>query len=149
MTSALSTTRTASLRWLVQTRSSLQSVSGGGGGRESEPARLLATPVEIGNRVVVVLVGESLEDRDDALDGLLAQLLVVLPIALLVSAGVGYLVAGAALRPVEAMRSRAAEVSSERPGQRLPLPRARDEIRRLGETLNAMLGRLEAGLARG
>jgi len=117
-------------------------------GGESEPARLLATPVEIGNRVVVVLVGASLEDRDDALDGLLAQLLVVLPIALLVSASVGYLVAGAALRPVEAMRRRAAEVSAERPGQRLPLPRARDEIRRLGETLNAMLGRLEAGLAR-
>ena len=117
-------------------------------GGESELARLLATPVEIGNRVVVVLVGASLEDRDDALDGLLAQLLVVLPIALLVSASVGYLVAGAALRPVEAMRRRAAEVSAERPGQRLPLPRARDEIRRLGETLNAMLGRLEAGLAR-
>ena len=115
---------------------------------ESEPARLLAIPVESGNRALVVLVGASLEDRNDALDGLLAQLLVVLPIALLVSAGVGYLVAGAALRPVEAMRRRAAEVSSERPGQRLPLPRARDEIRRLGETLNAMLGRLEAGLAR-
>src|SRR3970040_9772 len=112
MTSALSTTRTASLRWLVQTRSSLQSVSGGGGGRESEPARLLATPVEIGNRVVVVLVGESLEDRDDALDGLLAQLLVVLSIALLVSAGVGFLDACAALRrgasTVTPMRGRSA-----------------------------------------
>ena len=60
----------------------------------------------------------------------------------------GYLLAGAALGPVEAMRRRAEEVSSERTGQRLPLPAARDEIRRLGETLNAMLARLEAGIAR-
>jgi signal transduction histidine kinase len=46
------------------------------------------------------------------------------------------------------MRRRAEDVSSERTGQRLPLPAAYDEIRRLGETLNAMLARLEAGLER-
>jgi signal transduction histidine kinase len=40
------------------------------------------------------------------------------------------------------MRRRASEVSLERHGERLPLPAARDEIRRLGETLNAMLDRL-------
>ena len=40
------------------------------------------------------------------------------------------------------MRRRAAEVSLERDGERLPLPAAHDEIRRLGETLNAMLDRL-------
>ena len=46
------------------------------------------------------------------------------------------------------MRRQAAEISSERADQRLPLPPARDEIRRLGETLNDMLDRLEEGLAR-
>ena len=117
-----------------------------GGAREE--VRMLATPVEIGDRVEVVLVGESLEDRDDALDGLLTQLLLVLPIAVLLSSGIGYLVARAALRPVEDMRGRAAEISAETPDRRLPLPRAHDEIYRLGETLNEMLGRLDAGLAR-
>jgi two-component system OmpR family sensor kinase len=96
----------------------------------------------------VLVVGASLEDRQEALDGLLTQLFVVGPLALVVTAGAGYFLAGAALRPVEAMRSRAAEVSSERPGTRLPLPAANDEIRRLGETLNEMLARLEAGIAR-
>jgi heavy metal sensor kinase len=95
-----------------------------------------------------LVVGSSLEDRDEAVEGLLAQLLIVGPAALLLSSLAGYLLATAALRPVEAMRRRAGEVSSEQTGQRLPLPRARDEIHRLGETLNAMLGRLEAGLAR-
>ena len=112
-----------------------------------EPARLLVTPVATNQKTLVLVVGASLEDRADALEGLLAQLLVVGPLALLLASIAGYFLAAAALRPVEVMRRRAAEVSSERPGQRLPLPNAKDEIRRLGETLNDMLGRLEAGLA--
>jgi two-component system, OmpR family, sensor kinase len=115
---------------------------------EGESARLLVTPVETGRTRLVVLVGASLEDRDEALAGLLAQLLVVGPVALLLTSVGGYFLAGAALRPVEAMRARAAEISSERADRRLPLPPAEDEIRRLGETLNDMLDRLEDGLAR-
>ncbi len=105
-----------------------------------EPMRLLVTPT--------VVVGASLEDREEALDELLAQLLVVGPLALLLASAAGYALATAALRPVEAMRREAAEISGDAAGRRLPLPRARDEIRRLGETLNAMLGRLQESLAR-
>jgi two-component system, OmpR family, sensor kinase len=106
--------------------------------------RVQATPVD--DRIVVV--GEPLDDRDEALDGLLAQLFIVLPLALLVSSVLGYLVAGAALRPVEDMRRRATEISADTPERHLPLPRARDEVHRLGATLNEMLDRLDAGLAR-
>jgi heavy metal sensor kinase len=111
------------------------------------PARLVAEPVA-GDSGRVVLVGESLEDRDDALDALLTQLLIALPLALLVSSGIGYLVAAAALRPMEAMRRRAGEISSSTSSRRLPLPAAHDEVHRLGETLNEMLERLDAGLER-
>jgi heavy metal sensor kinase len=111
---------------------------------DTDEARLQARPVDD----QVVVVGESLEDRDDALDGLLTQLLIVLPIAVALSSLIGYLVAGAALRPVETMRRRAAGISAETPERRLPLPQAQDEIRRLGQTLNEMLERLDAGLAR-
>ena len=111
---------------------------------DTDELKVRATPV--GNRVLVV--GEPLDDRAEALDGLLARLLVILPIALLVSSAIGYLVAGGALRPVEAMRRQAEEISADTPERRLPLPRANDEIFRLGETLNEMLGRLDAGLAR-
>jgi heavy metal sensor kinase len=117
-------------------------------GIDGEPARLLVRPVVRPGRTLVIVVGASLEDREEALDRLLAELFILGPVALLLSSLAGYFLAGAALRPVEAMRRRAAEVSSGRSGQRLPLPRARDEIHRLGETLNAMLGRLEAALAR-
>ena len=114
-------------------------------GLDDNPYRLLAVPAEGGQTVVV---GTSLEDRNDALGGLLAAFLVGGPIALALSTLLGYLLAGALLRPVEDMRRRAAEISTERAGQKLPLPRAHDEIYRLGSTLNEMLGRLEAGIAR-
>lgn len=39
-------------------------------------------------------------------------------------------------------------ISAAEPGRRLSLPRATDEISRLGETLNAMLDRLESALER-
>jgi two-component system OmpR family sensor kinase len=119
---------------------------------EDEPARLLVASVpsdeDDEDETVVIVVGATLESVDEALAGLLGQLLIVGPLALLLTSVLGYLLAASALRPVEAMRRRADEISSENPGRRLPLPRARDEIRRLGETVNSMLGRLEEGLER-
>jgi two-component system OmpR family sensor kinase len=111
----------------------------------SSPYRLLVTQAESGRTVVV---GASLEERNEALQGLLAALLVGGPIALVLATIAGYLLAGALLRPVELMRRRAAEISTETTGRKLPLPRAHDEIFRLGQTLNDMLARLEAGLIR-
>lgn len=113
-----------------------------------DPARLLATPIDAPSGPLVVIVGATLEQRDEALESLLTQFLIGGPIALLLSSLLGYAVAGAALRPVESMRREAEAVSAAEPGRRLPLPPARDEIARLGETLNTMLGRLEAALAR-
>jgi two-component system OmpR family sensor kinase len=114
-----------------------------------DPIRLLATPVQSEDGgLLVVVVGASLEGRSDALEGLRNQLLVGGPIVLLLSSLVAYLLAAAALRPVESMRREAEAVSAAEPGRRLPLPPAHDEIARLGETLNTMLGRLETALAR-
>ena len=90
----------------------------------------------------VVAVGQSLDDRDETLAGLAASFAIGGPIAVLVASLLGYALAAAGLAPMEAMRRRAAGVSLEHDGERLPLPAARDEIRRLGETLNAMLDRL-------
>jgi two-component system OmpR family sensor kinase len=95
-----------------------------------------------------VSVADALGDRDEVLASLLGLLLVLGPLALLLAAFAGYRLAGAALRPVESMRREAAEISSETSGRRLPVPEARDEVRRLGETLNEMLERLDEGLDR-
>ena len=115
---------------------------------EGEPGRLLLTPVATDGHTEVLVVGASLEEREEALDGLLTALLIGGPLALLAASAAGYLLAGSALRPVERMRRRAEEVSSDELGARLPLPESHDEIRRLGTTLNEMLDRLEDGLER-
>jgi signal transduction histidine kinase len=108
-------------------------------------ARVLALPA--GGRVVVV--GESLEERDETLAGLVRSFLVGGPIAVLLASLLGYALASAGMRPVEAMRRRAGEISlGDGASERLPLPEANDEIRRLGVTLNAMLDRLEASFER-
>ncbi len=106
--------------------------------------RFVDTPQ--GNRLVVV--GNSLGDRDEALRGLLVQLLIVAPLALLLSSLLGYWLASSALRPVEEMRAEAAAISGAEPGRRLPSGKAGDEIARLGETLNHMLARLESAIER-
>ena len=110
--------------------------------------RVLATPFETAGGRLVVVVGSSLENRDDAVHGLLTLLLIVGPAALLVASLLGYGLATLALRPVESMRVEANVISASEPGRRLPLPRANDEISRLGETLNRMLERLETALER-
>ena len=113
-----------------------------------EPARLLATPVERDGRRLVLVVGATRENRAEALRSLRTELLIAGPVALLLATGLGYLLAGAGLRTVDSMRRRAAEISADRPGERLPVPPANDELRRLGVTLNEMLTRLEDALQR-
>ena len=96
----------------------------------------------------IVAVGESLVQREKALDSLHALLAIGGPLALLLASLVGYVMAAAALRPVERMRRQAAQISAQESGERLPVPLANDEIGRLGRTLNEMLSRLEAAFAR-
>ena len=120
----------------------------GAPGLGREPVRLLATPIPFERHQLIVVVGTSLAARSDALKSLTTLLLIGGPVALLLASLAAYWTVGAALRPVEAMRRRATEISAARSEQRLPVPAAQDELRRLGETLNAMLDRLEAALER-
>ena len=109
-----------------------------------EPARMLALPVARG----VLVVGGTRENRAETLRSLRTAFLIGGPLALLLASLAGYVLAGAALRPIEAMRRRAQEISTSSLHERLPVAAADDEVARLGETLNAMLARIEAGLER-
>ncbi len=114
----------------------------------NEPSRLLATPVERRGRKLVLVVGATQGNDAETLASFRDELLIAGPIALILASIAGYLLAGLSLRQVESMRRRAAAISAETPGERLPVPRTRDEIERLGQTLNEMLERLEDALQR-
>jgi two-component system OmpR family sensor kinase len=109
-----------------------------------ETWRLLAAPVQTKDGEVALVAAASLTSRDVALDRLARELFIGGPLALVIAILAGYLVAAAALGPVEAMRARAAAITASTRDRRLPVPGARDELARLAATLNDMLGRLEA-----
>ena len=97
---------------------------------------------------VVVHVGTSLERVGEATAVLRGSLAVGVPAALALLVPGLWLVIGRALRPVEAMRAEVAEISGGRLDRRVPVPATGDEVGRLGETMNAMLDRLEAAARR-
>lgn len=109
------------------------------------PVRIAATAVP-GGRIVVVAA--TLADRDAAVGDLTRELAVGFPLVLLAAALGAYLLAVAALRPVEHMRARAAGISNANPQARLPVPPADDEISRLATTFNELLTRLHEALDR-
>jgi signal transduction histidine kinase len=109
------------------------------------PARVVAAAIPGGR---IIAAAESLADRDAAIADLRRELAIGFPIVLVAAAIGAYLLAAAALRPVERMRTRAAGISETDPQARLPVPPARDEIHRLGTTFNQLLQRLQAALER-
>jgi signal transduction histidine kinase len=74
---------------------------------------------------------------------LTAALSLGLPLVILVLGGIGWLLVGRALRPVEALRQQAAEITATGVQRRLDVAEPRDELARLAVTLNDMLARLE------
>jgi two-component system, OmpR family, sensor kinase len=113
-----------------------------------DAARVLARPAPGTNGRLVVAVGQSLTDRNEALASLVRAFVVAGSLAVVLASLVGYALATIAMAPVETMRRRAAAISLTGEPERLPLGRAHDEISRLGETLNAMLDRLRRSFER-
>jgi hypothetical protein len=114
---------------------------------QGDRSRVLAAAIPAGRgRVIAVATGTDVADA--AVERAELALLLGGPPAVLL-AGVGaWLLAGAALRPVERMRRQAAEISDRDVERRLAVPATRDEIAALGTTMNALLSRLQEALTR-
>lgn len=110
-------------------------------------ARLLAGPAQSGNGKVVIVVGGSREALIEARNRLALALVIIGPLLIIALAAGGWMVAGAALRPVRRMAQEADAISLVEPGRRLAQPEGHDEIAQLGRTLNSMLDRIEATFA--
>jgi two-component system OmpR family sensor kinase len=92
----------------------------------------------------VIHVLESLGDVVAPLASLRLALLVMGPIAILVSAVGGYGLVGRTLARVDEITRLAREIEADNLGRRLPAPGAEDEVGRLVATFNQMIGRLDA-----
>lgn len=96
------------------------------------------------NGPFTVFTGYSLVGNEFAVHDIKLGLFIGLPLLLLVVAGTTWAITGRALRPIEAIRSEASEITSVGLHRRLPEPAGGDEVARLAVTMNAMLDRLEA-----
>jgi signal transduction histidine kinase len=111
--------------------------------------RIVAVPVAGPGATAVAASAVSLDQRDEALRELLAQLTIANLLALAVASLVGYRLARAALDPVERYRAQAARIAAGATGVRLDVPdEPADEITRLGHTLNTMLDAQERAAER-
>lgn len=116
---------------------------------DNTPIRVYSAPILIGppNRVVVVgavQVGQSLKVIETTLRLVLIFLTGGTLATLLIAALVGAFLSWTALRPIEKITQTANQiVGAQDLKQRLPAPKANDEIGRLITTINNMLERLD------
>jgi heavy metal sensor kinase len=94
----------------------------------------------------IIVVGSSLEPTDEELESLREVLAYVVPIALALAGAGGWFLARQSLSPIAGMAERARKIGVENLSGRLPIANPRDELGRLAEAFNDLIGRLEASL---
>ncbi|WP_329088317.1 sensor histidine kinase [Streptosporangium sp. NBC_01469] len=109
---------------------------------------LATMPVNTANGTLFVQARASLEPTGEALKSLRGLLLPGIPALLLLVAALTWLAVGRALAPVSAIRAEMADITASDLHRRVPVPRSRDEIARLAETMNRTLDRLELAVSR-
>ena len=114
---------------------------------ENERERVMAGPLP-GRPGWVAIAGVSLEALDQTLSDVSRELLIA-GVLFVAAAGLGaYGLARAALSPVERLRREVAALSARDQAAGIRVPRTRDEIAALARTMNQLLSRLQAALAR-
>jgi heavy metal sensor kinase len=103
---------------------------------------------QTGSRVFEIRAAVPTEPFDQALDHFRLIEEETLPLLVLLASLLGYWLSGRSLAPVNRIIKTAESVGVQNLSRRLELPKARDELRRLTETLNAMLERIEKSVAR-
>ena len=108
------------------------------------PLRIWSKQVTVGGEAYVIQSAFEMDDFYEALDHFALLLYISIPLLLLFAAAGGYWISSLALAPVDQIALTARNISAQNLSSRLDVPRTRDELQRLSETLNGMLARLEA-----
>jgi signal transduction histidine kinase len=104
---------------------------------------MVARRVDGAGPVSLVVAGRSTEQVQRATGISLGLLSVAVPLVVVLLSVTVWISIGRALRPVEAMRREADEITSALLDRRLPIPPGSDEIPRLAVTINEMLDRIQ------
>jgi heavy metal sensor kinase len=105
--------------------------------------RIALQRVEAGGTLFEVHAAVPTEPFDQALDHFRLIEQEALPVLVLLASLLGYWLSGRSLAPVNSIIETAQSIGVQNLSRRLQPPKARDELYRLTETLNAMLERME------
>jgi signal transduction histidine kinase len=100
-------------------------------------------PISLDGAPATVIVVESTAANQLGESTLVDGLMLGLPLVGLLGALLAWTAAGRSLRPVEAMRRQAADITARELHMRVPTPPGHDDISRLATTLTEMLERLD------
>jgi two-component system, OmpR family, heavy metal sensor histidine kinase CusS len=110
--------------------------------------RVLSEKMEVAGQIFIVQIGGNLDEENETLDAFRRYLLMFAPILLLAASAVGYWLSRKALAPVDALTRTAHTISGHNLSSRLEQLHTGDELQRLSDTLNEMLGRIESSFRR-
>jgi signal transduction histidine kinase len=109
-------------------------------------SRMLQHQFQIGDQVFYLELGTPTEDVVYVLGLLRLLLWSLVPVVVAIACVGGFWISRRALKPVQDVTAAALMISIENLSGRLPVPATGDEIARLAEVLNSMLGRLESAV---
>jgi signal transduction histidine kinase len=89
---------------------------------------------------------QAIQQHQEELHHLLVQSGIALAIMLVISIALGWLVAGRVLRPLRTMTATVRHISARNVHERLAIDGPRDELKDLADTVDGLLGRLQAAL---
>jgi heavy metal sensor kinase len=110
--------------------------------------RFISEKMQIGGQTYAVQIGHPLHEEMETLESFRTYLLLFAPLLLLSASLVGYWVSRRALAPVDALTRTARTISGQNLSRRLEQLHTGDELQRLSDTLNEMLGRIESSFRR-
>ncbi|MFF3287459.1 sensor histidine kinase [Streptomyces sp. NPDC003023] len=115
--------------------------------RPAGEVRWAKVPIDaVGDAPAAFVVAFHADRERSVADAAFRTLLVISGVALLLTTGIGWAVAGRILAPVRVVRATAEQLTEQDLTQRIPV-QGRDDIAALAETFNAMLDRLERAFA--
>jgi heavy metal sensor kinase len=113
------------------------------------PIRVYTLPLIANNRLVgYIQVANDREEVQETINQVRRSLIIGTPLVLLISGLISLLAARQALSPLTQMTRSAAAISAEALAERLPVPKAKDEVQALAIAFNETLDRLEAAFRR-